>query len=61
MVHIFELPVGKGYEVHGLLRRNASADIINSRLKWIGVADEVVLHDGNLADLASLIRVLQTV
>jgi GDPmannose 4,6-dehydratase len=59
--YLSSLLVGKGYEVHGLLRRSASADIINSRLKWIGVADEVVLHDGNLADLASLIRVLQTV
>jgi GDPmannose 4,6-dehydratase len=53
--------VEKGYEVHGLLRRSASADVINSRLKWIGVAGKVTLHDGNLADLASLIRVLQTV
>ncbi|WP_155487170.1 GDP-mannose 4,6-dehydratase, partial [Vibrio harveyi] len=48
----------KGYEVHGLLRRSASADVINSRLIWLGIADEVILHDGNLTDLSSLIRVL---
>ena len=51
--------IGKGYEVHGLLRRSASADVIDTKLKWMGVADRVVLHDGNLTDLASLIRVLE--
>jgi GDPmannose 4,6-dehydratase len=51
----------KGYEVHGLLRRSASADVIGTRLKWIGVAGEINLHDGNLTDLSGLIRVLQEV
>ncbi|QND59325.1 GDP-mannose 4,6-dehydratase [Mesorhizobium huakuii] len=51
----------KGYEVHGLLRRSASADVVGSRLKWLGVADKIVLHDGNLTDLSGLIRVLQDV
>jgi GDPmannose 4,6-dehydratase len=51
----------KGYEVHGLLRRSASADVIGTRLKWIGVAGEISLHDGNLTDLSGLIRVLQEV
>jgi GDPmannose 4,6-dehydratase len=51
----------KGYEVHGLLRRSASADVIDSRLKWIGVAGKIALHDGNLTDLSGLIRVLQEV
>jgi GDPmannose 4,6-dehydratase len=59
--YLSSLLVEKGYEVHGVLRRSASADVIDSRLKWIGVAGKVVLHDGNLADLASLIRILQTV
>lgn len=53
--------VEKGYEVHGLMRRSASADIVGSRLRWIGVADKVIMHEGNLVDLASLIRVLQEV
>lgn len=51
----------KGYEVHGLLRRSASADVVGSRLKWLGIADKIVLHDGNLTDLSGLIRVLQEV
>jgi len=52
--------LGQGYEVHGLVRRSASADVINSKLKWIGVTDKVVFHDGDLADISSIIRVLQT-
>ncbi|MDG4880385.1 GDP-mannose 4,6-dehydratase [Mesorhizobium sp. WSM4884] len=48
----------KGYEVHGLLRRSASADVVGSRLKWLGIADKIELHDGNLTDLSGLIRVL---
>ena len=31
----------KGYEVHGLLRRSASADVVDSRLKWLGIADKI--------------------
>lgn len=50
-----------GYEVHGLLRRSASADVVNSRLIWLDVADRVHLHDGDLIDLSSLIRVLQEI
>lgn len=53
--------VEKGYSVHGLLRRSASADVIATRLKWIGVAEHVTLHDGNLTDLSSLIRILSEV
>ncbi|MCA3361795.1 MAG: GDP-mannose 4,6-dehydratase [Roseomonas sp.] len=53
--------LSKGYEVHGLVRRSASSDVMDARLKWLGIADKVVLHDGNLTDLSSLIRVLQEV
>ena len=51
----------RGYEVHGLLRRSASSDVIGERLRWIGVLDRVRLHDGNLTDLSSLIRVVDAV
>jgi len=51
----------QGYAVHGLFRRSASADVIDSRLKWLGIVDKVALHDGNLIDLSSLIRVLRDV
>ena len=51
----------KGYEVHGLLRRSASADRVDMRLQWLGIASRMVLHDGNLTDLAGLLRVIQEV
>src|SRR3954447_19229396 len=51
----------KGYEVHGLLRRSASADVIDARLKWLGVAGKITLHDGNLTDLSGIIRIVQQV
>lgn len=51
----------KGYDVHGLLRRSASADVLDSRARWLGIADQVKTHDANLTDLASLMRVLQDV
>jgi len=51
----------QGYEVHGLVRRSASADVVGSRLRWLGISDEVVLHDGNLIDLSSLMRILKLV
>jgi len=51
--------LAKGYEVVGLMRRSASSDVIGERLRWLGVLDHVQLVDGNLADLSSLIRILQ--
>uniref|UniRef100_UPI0013D7530C GDP-mannose 4,6-dehydratase n=1 Tax=Klebsiella michiganensis TaxID=1134687 RepID=UPI0013D7530C len=59
--YLSKLLLSKGYDVHGLIRRSASADVINSRLVWVGVADKVTLHDGNLTDVTSLMRVLQEV
>jgi GDPmannose 4,6-dehydratase len=56
--YLSQLLIGKGYEVHGLRRDSGSSDVMNSRLIWIGVADRVILHDGNLTDLSALIRIL---
>jgi GDPmannose 4,6-dehydratase len=51
----------KGYEVHGLLRRSASADVMDSRARWLGIADRLIMHDANLTDLSSLIRVMSEI
>jgi GDPmannose 4,6-dehydratase len=59
--YLSKLLLDKGYAVHGLLRRSGSADVVNSRLVWMGVADRVTLHDGNLTDVTSLIRILEQV
>ncbi|MDD2859866.1 MAG: GDP-mannose 4,6-dehydratase, partial [Acidiphilium sp.] len=50
----------KGYEVVGVMRRSASSDIIGERLRWLGVIDRVRLVEGNLTDLGSLVRIVQT-
>ena len=56
--YLSQLLLGKGYQVFGLLRRSASADVIASRLRWLGIEGQVTLVDGNLTDISSLIRAL---
>lgn len=53
--------IEKGYEVHGIIRRSASADVMDSRARWLGIAERIHLHDANLTDLSSLLRVFETV
>lgn len=57
--YLSQLLLGKGYEVFGLLRRSASSEVIDSRLRWLGIAGKVTMLDGNLTDLSSLLRVLE--
>ncbi|MBY0338936.1 MAG: GDP-mannose 4,6-dehydratase [Acetobacteraceae bacterium] len=59
--YLAQFLLGKGYEVHGLLRRSASAEAVGERLRWLGVEDKVQSHDGNLTDLSSLLRIMQEV
>jgi GDPmannose 4,6-dehydratase len=59
--YLSQFLLGKGYEVFGLLRRSASADVIDGRLRWLGIADQIQVIDGNLTDLSSLIRIMQEV
>ncbi|EHH68897.1 GDP-mannose 4,6-dehydratase [Gluconobacter morbifer] len=59
--YLSQLLLGKGYRVVGLLRRSASADVVGERLRWLGIIDDVELMDGNLTDLSSLIRIMETV
>ncbi len=59
--YLSQLLIDKGYEVHGLRRDSGSSDVMNSRPIWAGVADKLVLHDGDLTDLSALIRILTEV
>lgn len=59
--YLAQLLLSKGYAVHGLLRRSASADVIKSRLDWLGITNDVRIHDADLLDVTSLIRVVQEV
>lgn len=46
----------KGYEVYGLLARRSSPT--TWRLSYLGILDKVTLIDGDLTDIASIIRAL---
>ena len=53
--------LAKGYDVYGLMRRSASAEFMQERLKWLGIHGEVNLVDGDMIDLSSLIRLCRTI
>jgi GDPmannose 4,6-dehydratase len=60
--YLAELLLNKGYEVHGMIRRSSStAESVDIRLKWLGIRDQIIEHDGDLADLSSLIRVVKEI
>jgi len=59
--YLSRLLLERGYAVHGLLRRSASADVIGERLRWLGVLERVTLHDGDLIDLSSALRIVERV
>jgi len=58
--YLSQLLLAKGYRVCGLLRRSASSDVVGERLRWLGVRKDVEFVDGDLMDLPSLIRIMQT-
>jgi GDPmannose 4,6-dehydratase len=59
--YLSHLLLEKGYEVYGLLRRSASADVIDGRLRWLGINGHVCMLDGDLLDLSSVLRILREV
>jgi len=59
--YLAELLLNKGYEVHGLIRRSSTAEFVDIRLKWLGIRDKIIEHDGDLADLSALIRVIKEI
>ena len=50
----------RGYRVIGLVRRSSWPEVAGERLRWLGIINDIELVDGDLADLSSVIRVLQT-
>jgi GDPmannose 4,6-dehydratase len=57
--YLAELLLERGYNVTGVARRSASADVMGEKMRWLGVLEHVRLVDGNLTDLSSLIRIVQ--
>ena len=56
--YLAQLLLGKGYEVSGMIRRSSHRGVEDHRQRWLGIAGAVQLLDGDLADLASLMRVM---
>ncbi len=59
--YLSQLLLNQGYEVFGLLRRSASAEVVDGRLRWLGIARQVRMIDGDLLDLSSALRALREV
>jgi GDPmannose 4,6-dehydratase len=57
--YLSEFLIEKGYEVHGILKRNSVAENQTARLD--NVYDKIQLHYGDLTDMSSLISVIQKV
>ena len=57
--YLSEFLIGKGYEVHGTLKRNSVAENQTARLN--NVYEKVKLHYADLTDISSLISVIQKV
>lgn len=56
--YLSQLLLSKGYEVYGVLARRSTDTLW--RLRELGIADDVRLLDGDLTDLSSMIRAMQT-
>jgi GDPmannose 4,6-dehydratase len=59
--YLSQFLLGKGYEVYGIARRSSANDVMDAKLRWLGIEKDVRLLDGNLTDLSSLIRILREV
>ena len=51
----------KGYEVYGVALHSSANDVIDAKLRWLGIEKDVHLIDGNLIDLSSLIRTFRDI
>ena len=59
--YLSDLLLEKGYEVYGMLRRSSSADVVDARLRWLGIEKRIKFIDGNLTDLSGLMRMMKEV
>lgn len=57
--YLAELLLEKEYEVHGIIRRSSVSN--TSRIDHLIAAGAITLHDGDLTDSSSLIRIIRTV
>ena len=55
--YLFEFLLDKGYEVHGVIRRTS----LNNMVRIKHHIDKIILHEGNLSDSSSLLRIISQV
>ena len=55
--YLAEFLLGKGYEVHGMIRRSATGNTVNI----MHIMDQITLHQGDLADPTSIYRIINEV
>lgn len=53
--------LGKNYEVYGIVRRSSSSDVMDTKLRWLGIQDNVCFLDGNITDLSSIVRIIRQI
>ena len=58
--YLSRLLLDKGYDVVGMMRRSSADNLSTHRLDWIGVTKHIRLMHGDILDLPSMIRLLQT-
>jgi GDPmannose 4,6-dehydratase len=59
--YLSQFLLSKGYEVTGIVRRSSHKGLEEHRLQWLKVDKQVKLVYGDLADLSSLLRIVQDI
>ncbi len=57
--YLAKLLLEKGYEVHGLVRRSSSAEVVDAKLRWLRIQNDIHFIDGNLLDTSALSRAMR--
>ncbi len=53
--------LSRGYEVHGIVRRSSHGGVADHRLMWLGILDDIHIHDANMIDMSSIARLIEQV
>jgi GDPmannose 4,6-dehydratase len=59
--YLSQFLLAKGYEVTGVVRRSSHKGLEEHRLQWLEIDKQVKLVYGDVADLSSLLRIIQDV
>jgi GDPmannose 4,6-dehydratase len=51
----------KNYEVFGIRRRSSAGEVTDTKLRWLGIQQDVRLLDGDITDLSSIVRIVREV